>query len=298
MVVGCTLLAVVAWTAPAAALAASGAELYDQHCAACHQAGGTGVPGVFPPLAGNTALADADHVRSVIETGLSGPLQVGGATFDGTMPPFGGQFSAAEVQALTDYLRSAWGNDFAAPSAGAATAATPAASAPPAAPATASPAPAGNASLGRALFSGERRFRNGAPPCSACHTVQGESPLGGGTLGRDLTTAYDRMGQSAGLQGVLKTIAFPVMRQTFANHPLTDGEIADLVAYLRETASAAHAQGTAGADPARFGFNWIWLFAAVGAPLLFALLLIGWPRQRESVSERLRRTGRVGRPRR
>lgn len=293
MVPAVALLTVLSWATLAVAQATSGAELYVRHCAACHQAGGTGVPGVFPPLAGNAALADADHVRSVIEKGLSGPLQVGGTTFGGTMPPFGGQLGGAEVQALTDYLRSAWGNDFAAPSAGAGTAATPAASTPPAAP-----APAGNASLGRALFSGERRFRNGAPPCSACHTVKGESPLGGGTLGRDLTTAYDRMGQSAGLQGVLKTIAFPVMRQTFASHPLTDREIADLVAYLQETASAAHAQGTAGADPARFGFNWIWLFAAVGAPLLFALLLIGWPRQCESVSERLRRTGRVGRPRR
>ncbi len=280
------------------ARAATGAELYDQHCAACHQAGGTGVPGVFPPLAGNAALADAEHVRSVIEKGLSGPLQVGGATFDGSMPPFGAQLGAAEVQSLADYLRSAWGNGFAGPSAGGGTAATPAASTPPAAPSTAPAAPAGDASVGHALFSGELRFRNGAPPCSACHAVQRESPLGGGSMGRDLTTAYDRMGQSTGLQGVLKTIAFPVMRQTFASHPLTDAEIADLVAYLRETASAAHAHGTAGADPARFGFNWIWLFAAVGAPLLFALLLIGWPRQRESASERLRRTGRVGRPRR
>ena len=32
---------------------AAGASLYLDHCAGCHQAGGRGIPGVFPPLAGN-----------------------------------------------------------------------------------------------------------------------------------------------------------------------------------------------------------------------------------------------------
>lgn len=259
----------------------------------------------LPPLAGNPALEDATHVRSVIEKGLSGPLEVGGQSFNGTMPPFGGQLTDAEVQALTDYVRSAWGNAFGTPSTDGAGAGAPApapgsersAAASPA-PVPAQPANAGDAVAGRALFAGSRRFQNRAPPCSACHTVQGENPLGGGTMGRDLTTAYDRLGQSAGLQGVLTSIAFPVMRQAFANHALTPSEIADLVAYLRQSAATAHEQGTANRDPSRFGFNWLWLFGAAGAALLFAVLLTGWPRQREGVAERLRRTARLGRHRR
>jgi len=306
------LAALATWTAPAAARAASGAALYQQHCAACHQAAGTGLPGAFPPLAGNPALEDAAHVRSVIENGLSGPLHVGGEQYDGTMPAFKGQLTNAEIQALTDHVRSAWGNAFGASGATAAgeTTATDAAAATPApaggapssgpAPrsaAPASPTAAGDAALGRALFSGQRRFQNGAPPCSACHTVQGENPLGGGTMGRDLTTAYDRLGQSAGLTGVLTNIAFPVMRQAFSTRPLTQPEIADLVAYLRQSATTAQQRGTANRDPGRFGFNWLWLLGLVGAALLFALLLFGWPRQRESLAQRLRRTGHLGRPR-
>ncbi|MEJ2290015.1 MAG: c-type cytochrome [Deinococcales bacterium] len=307
---------------PSVAQAADGAALYSQNCTACHQVNGTGVPGAFPPLAGNPALKDEAHVRTVIEKGLTGPLDVGGQRFDGTMPAFGGTLSGAEIQALTDYIRSSWGNDFGtagadastgAPASGAAGTgqasgtppATPSASevAPSAptgtaAPATAAPAPAAAVAAGRALFSGRVRLQNGGPPCAACHSVDGANPLGGGTMGLDLTTAYDRLGQSAGLKGVLTTIAFPVMRQAFATHPLTQPEIDDLIAYLQQTAATAQAQGTASRDPARFGFNWLWLFGATGAALLFTLLLAWWPRQRESVAEHLRRTGRLGRNRR
>jgi len=111
-------------------------------------------------------------------------------------------------------------------------------------------------------------------------------------MGRDLTTAYDRMGGEAGLRALLGNIAFPTMRQAFADRPLTRSEIDDLVAYLHASAREAAARGTAPRDPGRFGFNWLWLFAILGAGLLNALLLVWWPRQRESLSDRLRRTGR------
>lgn len=148
------------------------------------------------------------------------------------------------------------------------------------------------AARGAALFSGRARLQNGGPPCAACHSVAGQNPLGGGSMGRDLTTAYDRLGQDAGLKATLGNIAFPTMRQAFAGKPLTTSEIDDLTAYLKISASTARAAGTAPADPGRFGFNWLWLFAVLGAAALNALLLIWWPRQRESVGERLRRTGR------
>jgi mono/diheme cytochrome c family protein len=51
----------------------AGAELYQANCAACHQAGGEGIAGTFPPLAGNPAATDAEYVASVIGNGLSGP---------------------------------------------------------------------------------------------------------------------------------------------------------------------------------------------------------------------------------
>jgi len=157
--------------------------------------------------------------------------------------------------------------------------------------AAAVPAP-GDPGRGAALFSGRARLQHGGPPCGACHSVAGENALGGGSMGRDLTAAYDRLGQNAGMKAVLGNIAFPAMRQAFAGKPLTQAEIDDLTAYLQVSDERARAAGTAPADPGRFGFNWLWLFAILGAALLNALLLIWWPRQREGLADRLRRTGR------
>jgi mono/diheme cytochrome c family protein len=38
----------------------AGATLYMDHCGGCHQAGGRGLPGVFPPLAGNGVVRASD----------------------------------------------------------------------------------------------------------------------------------------------------------------------------------------------------------------------------------------------
>ena len=54
--------------------AAKGQALFTANCAACHQATGEGLPGVFPALKGNAAVNDADattHIRAVLH-GLQG----------------------------------------------------------------------------------------------------------------------------------------------------------------------------------------------------------------------------------
>ncbi|MBI5344753.1 MAG: hypothetical protein HZB83_05375, partial [Deltaproteobacteria bacterium] len=61
--------------------------------------------------------------------------------------------------------------------------------APQAAAAPAEPAEKGNADIGRQLFTGERSFTNGAPPCISCHSA-GVGALGGGVLGPNLTKTY------------------------------------------------------------------------------------------------------------
>lgn len=83
-------------------------------CINCHQADGRGVPGVFPPLAGNPHVTAGDG-RYVVETiihGRRGRLEVHGEVFDAIMPPIGTQqaLSDAEVAAVASYVRSAWGN--------------------------------------------------------------------------------------------------------------------------------------------------------------------------------------------
>ena len=85
---------------------AAGATLYLDHCAACHQASGRGMPGVFPPLAGNGVVLAADpaNIFKVVLEGL--PMQ-GKYT---PMPPFASQLNDQQIADLANYVRTSWGN--------------------------------------------------------------------------------------------------------------------------------------------------------------------------------------------
>ena len=93
------------------ALLKKGEQIYQQNCAACHQANGQGLPGAFPPLAGNPHLKDANHILNVLKNGLQGPLTVNGQTYNGQMPSFS-QLSPEEMKAVATYIRNSFGNSF------------------------------------------------------------------------------------------------------------------------------------------------------------------------------------------
>ena len=91
--------------------AAKGKSLFTDNCAVCHQAGGTGLPGAFPPLKGNEVVNDANpsaHIHTVLH-GAEG-LTIGGVKYDSAMPEFAGTLTDAEIAAIIDYERSSWGN--------------------------------------------------------------------------------------------------------------------------------------------------------------------------------------------
>jgi len=91
--------------------AVDGAALYAARCAACHQATGAGLPGVFPPLAGSEWVAGKEEtLAKILLHGIQGALTVKGSTFNGAMPAFKDQLSDAEIAALASHLRSQWGN--------------------------------------------------------------------------------------------------------------------------------------------------------------------------------------------
>lgn len=97
---------------PAAGAAVDGAALFASHCAACHQATGLGLPGVFPPLAGSEWVAGkATTVVAIVLHGSSGALTVKGNTFNGAMPAFGSQLQDAQIAAVLTHVRSTWGNN-------------------------------------------------------------------------------------------------------------------------------------------------------------------------------------------
>jgi len=83
-------------------LYSQGEAVYNKACAACHQADGKGVPGVFPAIAG-----------SAVATGsMDKHLDVGINGVPGTaMQAFGEQLSEVDMAAVITYQRNAFGNN-------------------------------------------------------------------------------------------------------------------------------------------------------------------------------------------
>ncbi len=196
-----------------------GAAVYNERCSSCHQPGGVGVPGSFPPLAGNPNAADPAYVDDVIRNGLSGPIEVEGVAYDAAMVAV--DLSDGDRAAVVEYvvgLATAEPTDDAD------------------AAETAAPEPiVGDVDRGRSLFVGSTRFENGGGSCSSCHEAGDVGHFGGSSLGPDLDATFANFGGEAGLSTWLSAPASPTMQPIFDDRPLTETEIADLVAYL-ETA--------------------------------------------------------------
>jgi mono/diheme cytochrome c family protein len=97
-------------SAAASALATAddlGATVYAANCAGCHGQAGGGRPPIIPPLAGNDSVM-ASEPTNVIGAVLGGlpPWNHGPA-----MPSFAAGLSDAEIAALTNYVRTSWGNN-------------------------------------------------------------------------------------------------------------------------------------------------------------------------------------------
>lgn len=92
-----------------------GAAIFSSRCAACHQATGLGLPGVFPPLAGSEFVSgDSGRLARLVLRGLTGPVVVAGSSFNGAMPAWADQLKDGEVAAVLTYVRSHFGNSAAA----------------------------------------------------------------------------------------------------------------------------------------------------------------------------------------
>lgn len=95
-----------------AAAPLDGEGLFGQHCSACHQSSGQGVPGSFPPLAGSSwVVQDPQTPTRVLLRGLQGPIEVGGNAFAGEMPNFGNKLKDEEIAKIVTYIRTSWGNE-------------------------------------------------------------------------------------------------------------------------------------------------------------------------------------------
>ncbi len=91
--------------------ALDGAPIYANRCAVCHQADGAGIPGTFPPLSNSEwVTGSSDNVVRVVLTGLQGPIDVAGQSYNSAMPGLAAQLSDEEIAAVSSHIRNSFGN--------------------------------------------------------------------------------------------------------------------------------------------------------------------------------------------
>ncbi len=240
-----------------------GGKLFQQLCQACHTIGKGKLVG--PDLQGVTQRRDPAWLKAFITApdkllASGDPVATQLLAENGNVPMPNLGLSEAQVGSIIAYLEN--------PAAGGQAAAA-------ALPQGGSPA------VGLSIFTGRQRLTNGGTPCIACHSAEGVGALKGGSLGPDLTHVFQRYGD-AGLASALQTLPFPTMQGVFAMRGLTPEEVAHLYAYFQQ-ADQQPAPGTA------INSLVFWGIGALGALLLFALMLTAWPRQHYTPVERLRR---------
>lgn len=248
--------------------ATEGAQLFQQYCQACHSIGQGDLVG--PDLQGVTQRRDINWLVNFI-TQPDQVLASGDVTANTLLGQYGVPMpnlgiTEGQAQSLIAYLEAPDG-----------------AAAPPPAP----PLPAGQAAAGQALFTGKTPLTNGGVPCMACHSAVGVGAAGGGVLGPDLTNVNTRLG-SAGLTSALQTLPFPTMQGIFNTRPLTSQEQADLLTFFQQTDQQTVVSSA-------MNNTLLWGIGIGGALILFGAMLAFWPRQRQSISARLRQTASIPR---
>lgn len=125
--------------------------------------------------------------------------------------------------------------------------------------------------LGRSYFLGLTPLKGGGAPCLSCHTVRGiGSVVPGGTMGKDLTNVFARLGDE-GLDRALASPAFPLMNKVFTDHPMEPPEVFALRAFLYKA--------NLGGEPARGDSLSIGLVSGVGTIVVLVLLNAFWARR-------------------
>jgi len=241
--------------------AQEGAQLFGQYCQACHTVGAGDVVG--PDLQGVTLRRDQGWLLAFItqpdQMLASGDVIANDLLKQYAVPMPNLGITDAQALSILAYLENPDATQV-------------------------QPAPVltgGQAVKGQELFTGKTPLVNGGTACIACHSTGGVGFAGGGVWGPDLTNVYGRLGD-VGLTGSLSTLPFPSMQGIFTTRPLTAQEQADLFAYFQQTNEQQVVTSA-------LNSNLVWAAGSVGALILFGVMMIFWPRQRESISARLRK---------
>lgn len=85
-----------------------GEQLYKKHCSNCHQANGTGLGRVYPPLNQSDYMEkNMERVLCLMKNGIEGELVVNGISFNQAMPGVS-TLSDLEIAEIATYIYNSW----------------------------------------------------------------------------------------------------------------------------------------------------------------------------------------------
>lgn len=205
------------------ATADDGKSLFEKQCASCHTIGGGESGG--PDLKGVVAKRPHEWLESVIIepeklTAKKDPTQLELVKKYGyEMPNLG--IGHEDALKIINYIAAAEGG------------------APQAAPAAEQMTFVVTPELiaqGKGLFIGSIKMAKGGAACISCHPFSYPGINGGNLSIADLKNSYQKLGDT-GMSGALKGLKFPTMKKIYADRPLTDNEIAAMMALFKDSAS-------------------------------------------------------------
>lgn len=228
--------------------AQDGATIFKQKCSACHKIGEGKFVG--PDLIGVTTKRSESWLLQWVKSSATF-IASGDKDANAIFKEFNGMampdmaLSDAELKGVFSFIASK------SPGAVSASADT-VKKAPPAPDASLTATPA-QIEDGRNIFLGSNALANGGPACISCHNVNYSGVIPGGLLAKDLTSVHSRLGGDAGLMGILGAPPFPAMTQAYKNKPLTDQEIASLIAFLNKVDKDTTNQVASTMNPLAYG---------------------------------------------
>jgi len=88
-----------------------GRNLYNFYCATCHMDDGSGLKGLYPPLAGADYLANnQSNLACIIRYGLSDSITVNQKVYSQAMPGVK-DLNEVQITNVINYINHAWGNE-------------------------------------------------------------------------------------------------------------------------------------------------------------------------------------------
>ena len=87
-----------------------GKVVYEKNCLSCHQADGSGVPGMNPPLSGvSWVTGNKEKLITIVLKGVNTPLEIDGELYHNPMPSQQ-HLTDKEIAYVLSYIRSSFGN--------------------------------------------------------------------------------------------------------------------------------------------------------------------------------------------